>query len=259
VRIKQGFAWWSFEMASRQVPDLLRQAATIGYQGVDFLPRDRWQEARDLGLELTIIDGHEHIEVGFNDRANHRALADEVRRNLELAVAEGVLNLSVASGNWSGPPHDGISICAEGLAPLAAEAEAANVGLLLEPLNTKVDHAGHECDSTAWAVAVIEQVGSPALRMLYDVYHMQIMEGDLIRTIRSNFPYIGHVHTAGVPGRAELDDRQEVNWRAIAAVLQEHDYAGYVTHEFIPKGDPVVALRQAFEIFDQPAVEAARG
>lgn len=258
MNIKQGFAWWSFEEAPQQVPDLLRQAATIGYKGVDFLPRDRWQEAYDLGLELTVIDGHERIEVGFNDRANHRALADEVRRNLEIATAEGILNLSVASGDWFGPPHDGISICVEGLAPLAAEAEAANVGLLLEPLNTKVDHAGHECDSTTWAVAVIEQVGSPALRMLYDTYHMQIMEGDLIRTIRAKLRHIGHVHTAGVPGRAELDDRQEVNWQAIAAVLREHDYPGYVTHEFIPQGDPVAALRQAFEVFAHPTVEAAR-
>ncbi|WP_020678885.1 TIM barrel protein [Salinispora tropica] len=258
VSIKQSFAWWSFAQAPQQVPDLLRQAATIGYQGVDFLPRDRRQEAYDVGLELTVIDGQECVEVGFSDRANHRALADEVRRNLEIAIADGVLNLAVASGNWSGPPHDGISICAEGLAPLAAEAEAAEVGLVLEPLNTKVDHAGHECDSTAWAAAVIEQVGSPALRMLYDMYHMQIMEGNLIHTIREKFPLIGHVHVAGVPGRAELDDRQEVNWRAIAAALREHDYPGYVTHEFIPQGDPVAALRQAFEVFARPAVEAAR-
>lgn len=198
------------------------------------------------------------VEVGFSDRANHRVLADEVRRNLDIAIAGGVRNLAVVSGDWSGPPHDGVSICAEGLAPLAAEAEAANVRLLLEPLNTKVDHPGQECDSTDWAAAVIEQVGSPALRMLYDMYHMQIMEGNLIRTIREKFPLIGHVHAAGVPGRAELDNRQEVNWRAIAAALRELDYPGYVTHEFIPRGDPVAALRQAFEIFAQPAVEAAR-
>ncbi|WP_025617269.1 TIM barrel protein [Salinispora cortesiana] len=258
MSIKQCFAWWSFAAAPQQAPDLLRQAAAIGCQGVEFLPRDRWQEAYDLGLQLTVIDGHECVEVGFSDRANHRALADEVRRNLEVATAGGVLNLAVASGNWSGPPHDGISICAEGLAPLAAEAEAAHVGLLLEPLNSKVDHVGHECDSTAWAAAVVERVGSPALRMLYDMYHMQIMEGDLIRTIREKFSFIGHVHVAGVPGRAELDDRQEVNWQAIAATLREHGYPGYVTHEFIPRGDPVAALRQAFQVFAQPAVEAAR-
>lgn len=121
-----------------------------------------------------------------------------------------------------------------------------------------MDHVGHECDSTDWAAAVIERVGSPALRILYDMYHMQIMEGDLIRTIRNKFSLIGHVHVAGVPGRTELDDRQEVNWRAIAAVLREQDYPGYVTHEFIPRGDPVAALRQAFGLFAQPAVQAAR-
>jgi hydroxypyruvate isomerase len=246
---KQGFAWWSFDEAVHRDPDLLETAAATGFDGVDFLPREHWVRAKALGLELSIIDGHHAIEVGFNSRDNHKSLSDQVRRNLALAVDEGIRNLSVAAGDWTGPPHDGIGLCVEALGPLAVEAEAAGVGLLLEPLNTKVDHAGHECDSTAWAAAVVEQVGSPALQILYDAYHMQIMEGDLIRTIRNTFPLIGHVHTAGVPGRAELDDRQEVNWKAIATTLADVGFTGYVTHEFIPRGDTAAALRQAYDIF----------
>jgi hydroxypyruvate isomerase len=251
---RQAFAWWSFEEAPHHHPDLLTAVTKIGFEGVDFLPPRLWPQARQFGLELVIIDGHKHLEIGFNDPGQHRDLADQVRRNLELAVANGVRNLSVASGDRRGQdPAAGIAACVDGLAPLADEALAAGVGLLLEPLNTKIDHAGHDCDSTAWGLAVIDQVASPALRLLYDAYHMQIMEGDLIRTVGTYLDRIGHIHTAGVPGRHELDDTQEVNWKAIAGLLRDRSYAGYVTHELIPRGDPVAALRQAYDIFAVPA------
>lgn len=252
MTFSQGFAWWSFAEAKWQVPDLLEQAARIGFRGVDFLPAELWPRARALGLELVIVDGHLPIEIGFADRARHRELTEQVRRALDVAVRENVRNLAVMSGDL--PEGTGeteaISICADGLAPLADEAEQAGVGLLLEPLNTKIDHPGHACGTTAWGAAVIDRVGSPALRLLYDVYHMQIMEGDLLRTIDTHIDLIGHVHTAGVPGRHELDAAQEVNWGAIAAALRRHGYAGFVSHEFIPRADPVAALRQAYTIFD---------
>lgn len=252
---RQGFAWWSLAQASVHVPDLLPAAAKIGYAGVDFLPPERWPEAKDCGLNLIIIDGHEPLEVGFNDRSQHRQLADQVRRNLEVAHAHQVRFLSVASGDSVGTSRqDSIAACVDSLAPLAEEAAAAGVVLLLEPLNTKVDHPGHDCDSTAWAATVVDRVGSPALNVLYDAYHMQIMEGDLIATITANLHRIGHVHTAGVPGRHELDHRQEVNWSAIGRLLRDVGYDGYVTHEFIPRGHPVEALRQAYAVFaESPA------
>lgn len=248
---RQAFAWWSFTEGVDAPDDLLEQAAAIGYRGVDFLPEELWPRAKDLGLELVIIDGHASIDVGFNDRSQHADLSAQVRRALEVAHREGVHNLSVMSGADCGvSDEEAIDACVTALAPLAEEAEQAGVGLLLEPLNTKVDHPGHQCRTTAWGVEVVERVGSPALRLLYDAYHMQLMEGDLLRTIDTHFDRIGHYHTAGVPGRAELDHRQEVNWGALALRLRERGYTGFVTHELIPRGDPLAALRQAYAVFD---------
>lgn len=253
MTFKQSFAHWSFVEGREPQPGLLAAAAEIGYSGVDFLPAELWPEAHDLGLDLVIIDGHVPLEVGFIDRTQHVNLSEQIMRALDSAVKHNVRNLSVASGD-RGPdtpdtPADALSACVEALVPLAAEAEAAGVGLLLEPLNTKVDHKGHECDSTAWAAEVVERVGSPALRILYDFYHSQIMEGDLLNTVASHFPRIGHYHTAGVPGRHEIDDQQEVNYRGIAAALRQHGYTGYVAHEFIPRTEPVDALRYAYSVF----------
>ncbi|MFB7258680.1 hydroxypyruvate isomerase family protein [Streptomyces nojiriensis] len=251
----QSFAWWSFAEARHRLPNLLERAAEVGLKGVDFLPRELWPRARALGLELVVIDGHESIETGFNDPARHADLSGQVRRSIELAHAEGVHHLSVMSGDWASlDDEEAIAVCAEALAPLAQEASQAGVGLLLEPLNTKVDHPKHQCRSTNWAASVVDRVGSASLKILYDVYHMQLMEGDLLRTIEAYLDRIGHFHTAGVPGRQELDSRQEVNWVAIANALREWGYDGFVGHEFIPREDPVAALRQAFDIFDVRAV-----
>ncbi|MFD9948497.1 TIM barrel protein [Nonomuraea sp. NPDC059023] len=248
---RQSFAWWSFTEKGEDL-SLLESAAEIGYRGVDFLPAEHWSRARDAGLDLTIIDGHVSLEVGFNDRDNHAALADEVRANLALAVEAGVPFLAVNAGNRHvRSDAEGAAVCAEGLAPLAAEAAAANVTLLLEPLNSKVDHVGNQCDHTSWAASIVDEVASPGLALLYDVYHMQVMEGDLLRTIDRYLDRILHIHTAGVPGRHDLDDQQEINWPAVARLLHERGFAGYVAHEFIPRADPVAALRHAYGVFDR--------
>jgi hydroxypyruvate isomerase len=158
----------------------------------------------------------------------------------------------VFSGDRIGDGADApaIAACIEGLAPVVAHAEQAGVRLLMELLNSKVDHPGHQCDRTAFGAEVVRTIGSPALRLLYDGYHMQLMEGDLMRTIRANIDLIGHVHTAGAPGRRDLDDRQEIHWPAIAGLLRHLGYQGWVGHEFIPRGDPVAALRAALVQFD---------
>lgn len=249
MAFRQGFAYWSFVADDELDPRLLRAAAEIGFTGVDFLPEALWPAAADLGLELVVIDGHVPLESGFIDPVRHPGLADQVRRAFDTAVAKQVRYVTVASGD-RGPdtPDDAISACVEGLLPLVEEAERAGVGMLLEPLNTKVDHAGHECATTAWAAEVVDRVGSPNLRILYDFYHAQIMEGDLLRTVSAQLDRIGHFHTAGVPGRHEIDDHQEVNYRAIAQVLRDKGYCGYVTHEFIPAGDKIAALRNAYSV-----------
>jgi len=254
--LRQSFAWWSFTRRHGESPELLEEAARIGYRGVDYLPPSLWPQARDAGLALTVIDGHDGADrslVGFNHRAEHARLQPQVRASIELAAANGVQELAVAVGNRDGTPDDAaIRICAEGLAPLAADAEAAGVLLLLEALNSKVDHLTNQCDHTAWAAAVLKLVDSPALKLCHDLYHMQIMEGDLIRTIEESLDLIAHIHTAGVPGRHELDDEQEVNYPAIARALRNKDFTGWVAHELTPRGSPAAALRQAFSIFAPP-------
>lgn len=249
--MRQSFAWWAFT-AGREVDPaaLLREAAAAGAQGVEMLPEALWPAARDAGLAIVTLTGHT-LERGFNDRTLHAALRDEVRRNIDTAAAGGCEAVIVFSGNRidDGADAPAIAACIEGLAPVVAHAEAAGVRLLLELLNSKVDHPGHQCDRTAFGAEVIRGVDSPALRLLYDGYHMQLMEGDLMRTIRANIELIGHVHTAGAPGRRDLDDRQEINWPAIAGLLRHLGYDGWVGHEFIPRGEPGPALAAAIRQF----------
>ncbi|MFD7507749.1 TIM barrel protein [Streptomyces sp. NPDC059853] len=251
--LRQSFAWWSFAQGKEKDPSLLGLAASIGFTGVDFLDEELWPAAREAGLALVVADGHAGADTGengFNDRANHHGLRDEVRRNIEKAVREEVGHLAVAFGNRHGlSDADAVSVCAEGLAPVAAEAEEAGVGLLLEPLNSTVDHPGHQCDQSWLAFSVARQVSSPALRILYDAYHMQIMEGNLLTTIGGNLRLIGHVHVAGVPGRGDLDHRQEVNWPAVARLLRKHDYPGFVGHEYFPEDGAATALARSFTVF----------
>lgn len=254
--MRQSFAWWSFTHRREVEPaSFLRAAVEAGVAGVEMLPRELWPQARDAGLELA-TGGHGRPEQGFNDATAHEARRDEVRRGIDDAGRGGPRTLIVFSGNrlGHGSDEDAIAVTAEGLAPVAAEAEAAGVSLVLELLNSKVDHPGYQCDRTAWGAEAVRRVGSPALRLLYDAYHMQLMEGDLSRTIKANIDLIGHVHTAGAPGRRDLDDRQEVNWRGIGGLLRHLGYTGWIGHEFIPRGDPVAALRHAIAQFrDEPA------
>jgi hydroxypyruvate isomerase len=253
--MRQSFAWWSFTLGRDVEPaTLLREAAAAGVQGVEMLPVALWPVARDAGLSLVTLTGHE-LERGFNDRTRHGALLDEVRRNIDSAAAGGVEAVIVFSGNRidNGADAPAIAACIDGLMPVVAHAEQAGVRLLMELLNSKVDHPGHQCDHTAFGAAVVRGVASPALRLLYDGYHMQLMEGDLSRTIQAHIDLIGHVHTAGAPGRRDLDHRQEIQWPAIAGLLRHLGYRGWVGHEFVPRGDPIAALQAALVQFAAPS------
>jgi hydroxypyruvate isomerase len=155
------------------------------------------------------------------------------------------------SGNREGiSDEQGAANCVEGLKAIAGLAEEKKVTVVMELLNSKRDHRDYQCDHTAWGADVCKKVSSPRIKLLYDIYHMQIMEGDIIATIRQNIQYIGHVHTGGVPGRNEIDDTQELNYPAIMRALVDAKYDGYVAHEFVPKRDPLTSLRQAVAICD---------
>jgi hydroxypyruvate isomerase len=249
-RIKQGFAWWGF---ARDVDPkkLIAEAKAIGYVAVDMPPRDQWDRIRETGLVISSIGGHGSLTDGLNNKANHDRIEQELRRNIETAVQYGIPCLICFSGNRRGiSDEEGIENTAEGLRRVAKFAEEKKVTLVLELLNSKVDHPDYQCDHTWWGVEVVKRVNSPAVKLLYDIYHMQIMEGDLIRTIRNNIKYIGHFHTGGNPGRRDLDDQQEIYYPAVMRAIADSGFDGYVCHEFIPKGDPIKALRAAFETCD---------
>lgn len=254
--MRQCFAWWSFSHTASDDPHkLLQEAPKTGVAGVEMLPQELWPMAGDAGLDLVTINGHARLEEGFNDPARHAGLRTEVTKAIDLAAENHIERVLVFTGNRFGDGDDkaAIAACVEGLAPLAAYAEEAGVQLLLELMNSKVDHPGYQGDSTAFGLEVVEQVGLPSLKLLFDCYHMQLMEGDLSRTIKAHADRIGHYHTAGAPGRRDLDDRQEINYRGIGNLLHHLNYDGWVGHEFVPRGDPIAALAHAVAQFTPPS------
>jgi hydroxypyruvate isomerase len=251
-RLKQSIARWT--MKDVALPDLCRRAKTIGFDGIDLLYPDEWLVARDSGLKCSMgyaARRERFIQNGFNDPANHPMLLAELEAGIPLAAQAGVPNLIAMFGNRHGAsPAEDIASCVSGLSKIAPLAEKHGVTICVELLNSRIDHAGYEGDHTAFGVDVIQAVGSLRVKLLYDIYHMQIMEGDVIRTIRNNIPWIAHFHTGGVPGRHEIDGSQELNYRAVAQAIADTGFPGYVAHEFMPVGDPFTALADAYKIFD---------
>ncbi len=247
-RIKQSLCWWCW--ARKLKPEkLIAEAKAIGYASIEMAPRQHWDAIREAGLAIAIVGGHGTLTNGLNKRENHARIADELLQNIELAVQYQIPSL--ISGNRHGASdEEGIEVCAEGLARVVKVAEEKGVTLCMELLNSKVNHKGYQCDHTDWGVKLVKRVNSPAFKLLYDIYHMQIMEGDLIRTIRNNIEHIGHFHTAGNPGRHDLDDQQEIYYPAVLRAIADTGYQGYVGHEFTPKGDPIEAMRTTFKLCD---------
>ncbi len=247
--IRQSIAWWCFIPAKLTPLELLRAAADIGYEGIDLVEQQDWPLVKSHGLKIVSIRGHESLTDGLNRRENAERIEKELRANIALAAEWQIPNLVCFSGNRNGlDDKTGAEITAETLGKVAKTAEDAGVTLVVELLNSKVDHPDYQCDKTAWGVQVCKLVDSPAVKLLYDIYHMQIMEGDIIRTIQENHGYFAHYHTGGNPGRAEIDASQELNYPPIMKAIQATDFTGYVAQEFIPNGDPVTSLRQAFDI-----------
>jgi hydroxypyruvate isomerase len=197
-------------------------------------------------MTCAVANGPSTIPDGFNRVENHDRLEQELARMLPLAKAAGIPNMVVFSGNRRGMPDaEGLANCAKGLRRVTPLAERHGVTLVMELLNSRVDHGDYMCDRTPWGAELVAKVGSDRFRLLYDIYHMQIMEGDVIRTIRTHRDAIAHYHTAGNPGRNELDATQELNYRAICEAIADTGFTGFLAHEFIPKRDPVTSLREA--------------
>ena len=248
---KQSFAWWSFIREGADADAILSAAAEMGYLGVDLVPQERWAQVKKHGLAVSSINGHAAIQDGLNRVENRERIVRELTANILLAIRENIPNLICFSGRrYEIAPGAAQTICAETLAAVAGQAEQAGVTLALETLNSKVDHPGYDGDHIDWVVKVVEQVNSPRVKALYDIYHLQIMEGDLIRSIQKYHPHIAHYHTAGNPGRADLDETQEIQYPPIIRAIADTGYDGFICHEFIPKGDPVQALRAAYQLCD---------
>ncbi len=249
-RLKQSVSRWPYE--SIPLAEFCKQAKNIGLDAIDLLQPDEWPAAADAGLICSMgypSARDDFIATGFNDKANHRMLLGELERTIPLAAKAGVPNVITMFGNRRGrSDSEAIANCIEGLSKIKAQAEEQKVTVCVELLNSKVDHKDYQGDRTAFGVEVMNGVNSPRVKLLYDIYHMQIMEGDVIRTIRDNFAHLGHFHTGGVPDRHELDDRQELNWRAIALAIADLGFAGYFAHEFVPTGPPLASLKQAVEL-----------
>jgi hydroxypyruvate isomerase len=238
---------WCFP--SIPLPDLARAVRVIGIESIELLEPADWPVVREHGLICALGRGPDTITDSFNRRENHARLVPAFHQRLRECAAAGVPNVVCFSGNRAGQSdEEGLENCVEGFKQLVGAAEQAGVTLCLELLNSKVDHPDYQCDRTAWGVEICKRVGSERLKLLYDIYHMQIMEGDVIRTIQENHTYFGHYHTAGNPGRHEIDDSQELNYRPIMRAIAATGYKGFVGQEFLPTRDPLASLREAVEL-----------
>ncbi len=258
MRIKQSICYPIFKTDDMGFDDLFRTAAEIGYAAVEMWGRgDDFEEVcavtHQHGLVVASMVAHASLPDGLNKRGNHDRIEGELRESIDLAAKHGIPGLIAFSGNRQPyvDEREAIEACADGLRRVAPYAEKKGVNVNLELLNSKRDHPGYQCDHTEWGVAVVQRVNSPRVKLLYDIYHMAIMEGDLIQTIRSNIQYIGHFHTAGNPGRNDMDDTQELNYAGICKAIASTGYDLYVGHEYKPKGDPIASLRQTFALCDQ--------
>jgi hydroxypyruvate isomerase len=249
-RIRQAVCRWCY--AAIPLDDLCAFSAKIGLKGIDLLQPEEWETPRKHGLICTLgYAGGGDIPNALNRVENHAAIEEAFRRNIPLAAKLGVPSVITFSGNRKGmSDQEGAKNTVIGLNRLKKIAEDHGVTINLELLNSRKDHLDYMADHTAWGVDVMERVNSPNVKLLYDIYHMQIMEGDLIQTIRDNFRWLGHFHTGGVPGRHELSDQQEVQWDGVMRAIAALGFKDYVAHEFVPTGDPFTSLRQAVDLCD---------
>jgi len=248
-RIKQSVCQWCY--GGVPFEELAAHAARIGLAGFDLAGPDQWPALKKHGLICTMTPTH-GIGKGLNRKENHEECLAAIRRAIEATSEWGYRNVICFSGNRAGMDDDeGLKNCAIALKQVVGLAEQKKVTICMELLNSKRNHKDYMCDRTHWGVELCKRVGSPRFKLLYDIYHMQVQEGDVIATIRESAEYIGHYHTAGVPGRNEFDDTQELYYPAICRAIIETGFDGYMGQEFIPrKKDKLASLTEAVEICD---------
>ncbi|HKH73397.1 MAG TPA: TIM barrel protein [Vicinamibacterales bacterium] len=244
-RLTQSVCRWCY--ATIPLRDFCLAVAKMGLTAIDLLTPDEWPVAREFGLTCSMGSGlGGPIERGLNDPANHDTIITSLSAGIPQAARAGVPNVITFFGNRRGmSDKDAINNCVTALNRVKGVAEDNGVTICIELLNSKVNHKDYQGDRSAFGVDVVSAVSSPRVKLLYDIYHMQIMEGDVIRTIRDNHQWIAHYHTGGVPGRNEIDGSQELNYPAIVRAITDTGFSGYMAHEFIPKRDPLTSLRDA--------------
>jgi len=231
--------------------DFCQAVKQMGIESVELLDAKDWPTVKKHGLICAMCNGPDQIGYGWNRVEHHEKLLKGFEEAIPKVAEFGFPNIITFSGNRKGmSDEEGLKNCAAGLKKLMPIAEKHKVTVILELLNSKVNHKDYMADHTAWGVALCQQVGSERLKLLYDIYHMQIMEGDIIRTIKDSHAFIGHYHTGGNPGRNEIDDSQEIYYPAVMKAIVATGYKGFVGQEFVPKRDPLTSLRQAVQICD---------
>lgn len=249
-RLRQGVCGGVF---GRDMPieDRCRHAARLGVVGYDLLGEKDWPMLKKYGLIPSMVPGGGTLPVGLNHVENHARFEADMHQLIDKCAEVGAPNLIGLTGNRKGQPiEQGIENCVKVINKVKSHLEDKNVTLCVEYLNSKVNHPDYDFDHMRYGVEICKRTGSPRVKILYDMYHAQIMEGDIIRTIRDNFQYIGHFHTAGNPGRHEMDDSQEMNYRGIAKAIADLGYKGIVSHEYTPTKDAIPTLEQTLATFD---------
>ncbi len=250
-RLKQAICPGVFSGLKLDMEGMCREAARLGAWGIDLVGPDAFPLLKKHGLIPTMVPGGSGIEHGINDPKYHAEFERRTRSAIQAAAQAGAPNVIVLAGDRRGLTDEaGLENSVAFLNRIKAYAEDQQITLCMELLNSKVDHPGYMCDSTRWGVEVCKRVNSPRVKLLYDIYHMQIMEGDIIRTIRDNIQYIGHFHTAGNPGRHQFDESQELNYSAICKAIADTGFQGFVAHEYSPaRGlDPLDTLEKMMRI-----------
>ena len=244
---QQSVCKWCFPRMS--VEELAAEARRIGLRSIELLGPGDFDTLRRYDLVCAMVNGPSGINNGWNRRENHDRFVQEFEVRLRETADAGFPSVICFSGNRDGmDDEEGLEICEEGLRRIVPVAERLGVTLCMELLNSKVDHPDYMCDNSVWGVELARRLDSDRFKLLYDIYHMQIMEGDVIRTIRENHQYFGHYHTAGNPGRNEIDESQELNYPAIMRAIDETGFNGFVAQEFIPTRDPIASLEEAYQL-----------